>query len=195
MYLIYILTNPSTQKSYIGLTNNLKKRLAGHKRHNTVACQDFRSKVLFDNIPTRAEASEMEKVYIDLYQTFDNGYNKTRGGDRGTEISDEVCKKLSDLNKGKKLSKETRQKMSRSKKGKSTWNKGIPRSNEAKRKIGLANKGQRRTDEQKRRISESKRGHSPSIETREKISNTLKSRKARKATEGQLSLFELFGLE
>ena len=99
MYLIYKLTNPHTELSYIGYTNDLERRIKEHKKLNTVECDDFTTEVLFDGIPTRAEANEMEKVFIDIHGTFDNGYNNTRGGGRGTEMakfSDEHCSKISE---------------------------------------------------------------------------------------------------
>ena len=80
MYLIYKLTNPHNNKSYIGLTKDLDGRIKNHKSSKTVECKDFDVDVVFDNIPSLDEANEMEKVYIDVYDTYENGYNNTLGG-------------------------------------------------------------------------------------------------------------------
>ena len=80
MYCIYKLTNPQNGFAYIGHTSNIKRRIYQHKRDLTVECKDFTIEVLFDNIPSRAESLEMEKVFVDIHNTYENGYNKTRGG-------------------------------------------------------------------------------------------------------------------
>lgn len=96
MYLIYKLTNPHNGLSYVGLTKKLERRLYIHGLNNTVEYQDFTHEVLFDNIPSRAEANEMEKVFIDVHDTFDNGYNQTRGGGTSSELAEEVKQKISE---------------------------------------------------------------------------------------------------
>lgn len=89
MFCIYKLRNPQNRGEYVGHTNDYDRRMREHRCDLTVECTDFEHEIVFDGIPTRAEANEMEKVFIDIHRTFDNGYNKTRGG-RGTEVSEET---------------------------------------------------------------------------------------------------------
>ena len=65
------------------------------------------------------ELNIKEKVYIQLYNSFKNGYNETLGGEgkEGCSPSEETKTKMSEANKGKHLSDETKQKMSEAKKG------------------------------------------------------------------------------
>jgi hypothetical protein len=97
MFLIYGL-KPADSIEYVGLTHSDRydRRMREHGRDNTVKTPDFESVILFDNIPSRAEAREMEKVFINAHNTFENGYNKTRGGSNGTECSDETKQKISE---------------------------------------------------------------------------------------------------
>ena len=82
-WLIYKIKNTVSGVAYVGLTSNLEVRIKRHKCNNTVGTTHFEIEILFDNIPTLREAREMEKVFIDKYDTFENGANKTRGGDGG----------------------------------------------------------------------------------------------------------------
>ena len=113
MFLIYLLTNPHTGLSYVGYTKHYAKRMYEHRYHLTVKCTDFHRRVLFDGIPTRDEALEMEKVFIDVYGTFDNGYNRTRGGGRTSEHSEETKRKMAAAKKDstRVVSTETKRKM------------------------------------------------------------------------------------
>lgn len=81
---------------YCGLTKNREKREYWHRKYQTIGTDKFEFVILFDNIPSRDEANEMEKVFIDKYDTYVNGFNKTRGGSRNTEFSDATRNKMSD---------------------------------------------------------------------------------------------------
>lgn len=93
MFCIYKLRNPYNRGEYVGHTNDYERRMYQHRYDLTVDCTDFEHEILFDNIPSRAEALEMESVFIALYDTFHNGYNETTGGGRGTEVSEETKEK------------------------------------------------------------------------------------------------------
>ena len=95
MYLIYGL-QVREKIEYVGycLARRFDARMSEHRYYNTVETSDFMPVILFENIPSLPEAGEMEKVYIDVHSTFDNGYNKTRGGGRNTEVSDKSKKKM-----------------------------------------------------------------------------------------------------
>ena len=77
---------------YVGycLKRRYDRRMKEHKNRLTVETADFESVILFDDIPTLSEALEMEKVFIDVHSTFDNGYNKTRGS--GWGMTSEVAR-------------------------------------------------------------------------------------------------------
>lgn len=207
MFVIYMLTNPNTMLSYIGLTNDLKTRIRRHKSNLTVKCKDFTVDVLFDNIPSRSEASEMEKVFIDVHQTFDNGYNQTRGGSTHTEYSYETKQKMSENNKcennpfyGKNHTDETKRKMSDIMSGENHHHYGKSPSEKTRAKMRAAqqrlkseriskgedhhNKGRKHSNEAKHKMSLKRRGKDnpsygkiPSKQTRKKISDAHKGDK------------------
>lgn len=95
MYCIYKLTNPETGLSYIGYTNNFNKRISKHKDDLTVGCKDFISEIILDKIPSHTKAIEMEKIFIDLHDTFKNGANQNRGGGGPGEHTEETRKNMS----------------------------------------------------------------------------------------------------
>ncbi len=66
------------------------------------------------------ELNRLEVYYIGYYDTYDNGYNLTIGGEgiNGYEHTEEAKEKISQIHKGKPKSKEHRQKLSESEKGK-----------------------------------------------------------------------------
>lgn len=69
-----------------------------------------------DGIDNQEELNELEKYYIKLYNSFENGYNSTLGGDGvtgckhtgmyGKEFTEEHRQKLSDSHKGKNCGEE-----------------------------------------------------------------------------------------
>ncbi len=114
-WLIYCHTNKINGKKYIGLTKNAEKRFKGNgygyysqnKFYNAIkkyGWNNFNHEILVDNIPTIEEANKLEIYYINLYDSKNNGYNATLGGDgtKGLKHSDEYCKRLSENRKGEK---------------------------------------------------------------------------------------------
>ena len=71
----------------------------------------FEGKVLMDGIETKKELDKLEKMFISIFDSYENGYNSTRGGDGsigchttgmyGKEHSEETKRKISDSRKGK----------------------------------------------------------------------------------------------
>ena len=114
------------------------------------------------------ELNVKEKVYIQLYDSFENGYNETLGG----EGKEGCCH-----------SEETRQKISEATKGKNNPFYGKRHSNESKRKIGIKSKGRKHSEEAKQKMGEARKGennpwygkHLPD-ETRQKISESRKGK-------------------
>lgn len=154
VYLVYKILNPINQKCYIGITStSLKKRINGHLKdmrqgsqsaiHRAIrkyGINSFDISIISDNAKSWKDLCKQEKFFIAKYNSYNNGYNSTIGGDgnygyKPTEETKqkqskalkgrkkpprtkEWCEKISKANKGKKLSKETREKISKGNKGK-----------------------------------------------------------------------------
>jgi len=96
-WLVYKHTSNSSGKSYIGMTKRtMEERWAQHVYkafqgspfhfHNAISLYgdvDWSHTVLSSGIPTIDEAKVVERDYIRKYDTFENGYNMTSGGDGG----------------------------------------------------------------------------------------------------------------
>ena len=143
--IIYGIENTLTNKWYIGQTTSptinrritqhwrdLKKGISDHTRLqqavNTYGVGVFTATPLA-SARHKLELDELEKIYIGLYNSYNDGYNMNDGGggkvahseetkkkmsyaQKGRIISEEHRKKLSDAAKGRTLSAETKKKMS-----------------------------------------------------------------------------------
>lgn len=107
MYEVYKHTFKETGKSYIGATrmgvyDRLKKHVQNAMRGSNTLLSKAIRKYGIENLTTEIlyrtysheESREKEKYYIELYDTLNNGYNMTLGGDGGNCIN-----KLSEENK------------------------------------------------------------------------------------------------
>lgn len=117
-----MLTSPSN-KSYIGQSKNLEKRISSYKHlhcekqwaiYNAIkkyGWENFEVKYLFtDNVENLydGQLNELEQKYIIEYNTVRPfGYNLTNGGDGKYVFTDETKNKISENNKGKHLSQES----------------------------------------------------------------------------------------
>ena len=114
-YLIYKITNRLNGKVYIGQTSvGLEKRWRKHVYNAVNHVHDnhfkrairkygasaFCKEILIDGL-TSEESNKYEELYIELYGTFEFGYNSTRGGDN-YEFTPEVKRKISECRKGEK---------------------------------------------------------------------------------------------
>lgn len=110
MYSIYCFTNKVNNKSYIGLTSNLKARKYAHiksassgKRNSSFhraikkyGIENF-SFVVIETCNSLKEANEAETLYISLFMTKSpNGYNLTGGGDCPKLVEESVKKRSGD---------------------------------------------------------------------------------------------------
>lgn len=98
-YLIYIIRNKINDKVYIGQTcNSIRERFLQHtkpsvvkkrgtyKLYNAISKygkENFYYELLEENIDSD-DADNKEIYYIDKYDSYENGYNSTRGGDSKT---------------------------------------------------------------------------------------------------------------
>jgi len=184
--IIYKVTNRIDDKCYIGQTvKTLKQRKSAHKTrmkksnrkhyfYNALrkhGWDNFKWEVLCE-CKSKKEMDEMEFHYIKQYDSYNNGYNMTWGGEGnvGWIPSEKTKKKISDAHKGRnngpctderkknisksligyKHSEETKKKISDAHKGMKLG----PMSEEQKWKISKANTGKKRTKEQKQKMSE-----------------------------------------
>ena len=191
---IYIHRNKINGKCYVGQTiQDPKMRWmngdgynAQPKFHNAIikyGWDNFEHLVLSDIYDNQDELNAAEIATINKYDSFNNGYNGTLGGNSGGKISEEQKRKISETlkgnipwNKGKVTSEETLAKL-----------RGRKRSEEAKRKMSEAKKGKVFSEEHKRKMSEYRKGKVKSEEHRRKISEALKGRKLSEETKRKIS--------
>lgn len=176
-YKIYLITNLSNHKQYVGITKfSLEERFLQHTKRGfilTEAIQKYGktkfSIELIEEVESAERAYELEMYYIKKYNTkTPNGYNLTDGGDGifGWTPSDEYKKECSERTKklhiekkvgmyGKKHTDESKKKMSDASKGKEKpWLIGRKVSEETKEKISQSNKGKTVLENTKHKISE-----------------------------------------
>ena len=174
---IYKLTSPSN-KSYIGLTTNYKRRMKKHSKaigNCKLQCairkygwDNFKKEIL-EEVEDPKLLPKLEKFYIKFYHTFDSGYNMTLGGDGliGYKFTKKQKIKLSRI--AQHRTKEHRKKIAEAQKGHIC-------SEETKRKISESHIGKIFTQEHKRNMSIAHIGKQHLKKTKTKISNSLKGR-------------------
>lgn len=165
---IYKLTSPSN-KCYIGQTINLVERkrtlynpnkyYSGHRLDNAIkkyGIENFQYEIIIQIVESnkeklREKLDELEKFYIEKYDSYNNGYNMTLGGSgsNGCFQTEESKRKISEKAKGRKgsmlgrhLTEEQRNKISnfaKTRTGEKNPFYGKTHSEEAKLKIGKAN--------------------------------------------------------
>lgn len=103
---------------YVGITNNLKRRIQQHKRSIRFSIDIKYVETLFESDYKNCE--DAEEIYITVFDTYKNGLNTTLHG-KGNHYDSSKFNTL-----GYVYSKESREKMSKAKKGKPTGrsNKG-----------------------------------------------------------------------
>lgn len=119
---------------YIGQSINIEKRFKDHCYNSPSSVQyidrsinkygknNFEFKILCECPEEKLD--EEEKKFINLYGTYNQGYNLTKGGETSPAKDPNVAKKISESNRCRILSEETKRKISESKKGQVPWNKG-----------------------------------------------------------------------
>jgi group I intron endonuclease len=202
-YELYQVTNKINGKMYIGQT------CQGHKRRWYIHCwksarggeqrfhkairdygkENFEVKCLVIG-PSLEWINEMEIRAIKLYDTFNNGYNDTKGGDGTVGIKSRL---------GKKHTAETRAKLSASCMGRPSPRKGMKLSEETKQKLRAANLGKKIPREVIEKIVSKTKGRPAwnkglkhSEETKAKMSLAHKGKK-RPASVGEKTRARLLG--
>ena len=124
------------------MTSDFERRFGEHRRKSKKPVTDFYKAInedgwenfewviIEDNIPLFI-ITVLEEYYVELYNTFKDGYNMTPGGESRHYATEETRQKMSDAKKGmylgeenpmygKKHSSESRQRISDTRKGKCT---------------------------------------------------------------------------
>ena len=172
---IYRIYHKETQKSYVGMSRDIERRI---RDHFFTENRDLSIRGAIDKHGTDAFAYEILEVcqpdllnfrechwIASLNCIAPNGYNLTAGGDDG------------------RMSTEIRKKMSESAKGRTPWNKGKEtkkgwtHSRETRKKISEAATGRKHTPESRKKMSEAAKGRKMAPETRKKISEANKGKK------------------
>jgi group I intron endonuclease len=168
---IYLLIDKRNGKKYIGKHNgNSKDYFTGGLIPNRIiklyGKEIFQRIIIEKDINCVHLLSEKEIQYIKKYDTFENGYNLTIGGDgggswilnktdeekkeiadkkrektKGVKFSEEHKKKLSESQRKKKLTEEHKQNISNSIKGENHPWFGKKHSEETKKKISISRTG------------------------------------------------------
>jgi group I intron endonuclease len=157
---IYKITSP-TNKIYIGQSINIYKRWNYHKKIYKNKKSKLYSSFLKHGVEKHdfkiialclaEDLNEVEKYYIDLYQTFNNknGLNLRDGGGSKGKMSEETKVKISKSTKGKLGKKKTLEQ----KKAQSERQKGKIISKETKKKMSLVKKGKLKSNITKGKMS------------------------------------------
>lgn len=134
--IVYRVSSPNG-KSYIGATTfslqqrkvkHLSAARCGSKLKFHKAIRKYGDKLNWEILAKtdcKNRAVELERLYIEKFDTLKNGYNGTLGGEGvlglhaflGKTHSEEYKRKMSKIMKGRKVSKKTREKISKSKTG------------------------------------------------------------------------------
>ena len=187
---IYKITNPKG-RIYIGQSVDIEKRFKKYKLlHCELQYKIYRSLLKYGvdkhkfeivQICNKEQLNELEKYYVDLFQTFNSNYglNLRDGGAAKGRQSYETKQKMS-ISK-RNISNETRLKMSKSGKGRFV-------SDETKHKISKGNTGKKRSNDAKLKMSENKKGCVVSEKTRKIMSEKRIGKKQSEETKNKISL-------
>lgn len=166
---IYKITSPSG-KMYIGRSVNILARFNYYKysknNYQRKLCNSFKKygldkhkfEIIVSGDFNNSLLNELERHYIQLYNTFNNGLNLTAGGEglEGMKHTEETKKLLSSLKIGKKFSEEYLKNMS-------LVRIGVKRgsfSAEHREKISKSHFGIRPSEESRLKMSNSHKGKS-----------------------------------
>ena len=168
---IYLLIDKRNGKKYIGKhigtdNNYFTGGIIPNKIAKKYGKETFDKIILEESINNEELLSIKEIYYIKEYDTFNNGYNLTEGGDGGgswinkktIEEKEKIANIKKEKNKGRTFSKETLEKMSIAKKGKSLSDEH--KKNISKSQSGINHPwfGRKHSEESKLKISEKRKG-------------------------------------
>ncbi len=131
MNFVYKVTNTENGKSYIGITSrstdkrwkeHLSRAKSGQRNGRLYAAlrkygEEKFEVTTIDQVDCEDSVRELEKKYIQEFDSYENGYNCNLGGYGFLTVPDDIRKKISEAQKGKVISEETKKKMSEAKLG------------------------------------------------------------------------------
>lgn len=150
---IYMLTDTRNGKKYIGQHNGSSDSYwSGGLIPNRIADtygKDIFERVILEDDVLNEELSKREKYYIKTYNTLNDGYNLTEGGDGGNTISnhpnkEDIVRRISETLKGRVFTDEHREKLR---------NNHMSKDPKNREKLSKAMKDIIKTDEHKSKIS------------------------------------------
>lgn len=182
---IYKITNPN-RKIYIGQSKNIFSRYNEYKKlhckfqtkiYNSIkkyGWENHRFEVIHQC--SIKELNELEKYYVDLFQTFNSKYglNLRDGGGAAAKMSDETKNKISKTTKGRVGIKKTQEQ----KKAQSDRMMGKSMSIDTKFKMSLSKIGKNKSKNTKKKMS--LYSSNRSIEHLERLSKSLSNSKFNK---------------
>lgn len=182
---IYLVTNKTDGKVYVGQTVNFKKRLRQYKYlrckgqtklYNALSCHGFENFLfeILDEAIDKTQLDFLEIFYIEKFESLSplKGYNLLSGGSNGIPC-EETRKKMSISRTGKKVGKFSKQAISNM----SLCQIGHEVTEETRRKISEKCKGLVRSLETREKISNSKKGQTLTAEHKRKIAESIKGKK------------------
>lgn len=186
-YFIYSITNNINLKEYVGFhaTNDLNDGYMGsgiaiNRAYKKYGKGNFGKRIL--EFCDKNNWSDREKYWINELNTYNKGYNLSKGGEgsAGIKLSDKAKQKISKSRKGKKISTQSKIKIGLKLSGRKTWNAGVKgwASKETSKMISKAHIGKPKSEEHRKNISEKLKINNPSknLKTLEKISKSMKGK-------------------
>lgn len=171
---VYKITNLINGKIYIGKhsTDNLDDNYMGSGKllrleYSACGRKNFEKTILAYS-DDENELADLERHYITVLNATDPdvGYNRQVNSSRYS-FTEEHNQKISKAKRGTKMSVDARRKMSEAHKGKESWNKGKHWSVETRQKMSESHKGKqiwlgkKHTETSKRKMSEAAKGRIP----------------------------------
>ena len=184
---IYKITNNLNNKNYIGLKTKTVEEsesyygsgVAVNRAINKYGKHNFTKTILERDIVDYDYLKDREQYWIQYYDSYNNGYNMTLGGDGllGYVYTEEHRRKISISTKGRRwtMSEEGRRNISKAHMGV----KQGPCSEETKRRMSKAKLGVKRkplSDEHKKLLSEINLGNTHSDKTKQKMKEAYNNR-------------------
>lgn len=173
---IYMLTDTRNGKKYVGQHDGSKKSYwSGGLIPNRIADtygKDVFERVIMEDLIPKEQLNDKEKFYIKKYNTIEEGYNLTEGGDGGDTLSNhpnkqDIIKKIIGTSKGRIFSENHLIKLKENHMSKDPLNR---------KKLSESLKGKEKSEEHKKKISDSLKGYEHTKETKNKIKIRLNSK-------------------
>lgn len=184
--IIYKITNKINGKIYIGQTRlSLEKRWKKHlydakrqgnnkfyKAINKYGAENFAIDIIEEGIKDIEQLNAREMYWIKKYDSYNNGYNSTVGGEVSPMHYEEVRNKVSKSLTGREFSCEHRMRISQARKG-----KGHPHTEEYKVYMSNLLKGRQVSEQTRELLRWANIGKKQSKETIEKRRKAMTGRK------------------